>query len=72
MRKRKKKAGTCKTQSSSECLESPERTAGSKGKTNLVSDISISNFWQTGILNKLTQYRGSNQPCAFNDFHFVP
>lgn len=53
--------GPVKTQSSSKSLKSPERTVGNKPKTNLVSNSSISNFRQTGILSKLMQHRGPNQ-----------
>lgn len=56
--------GPVKTQSSSKCFESPERTAGNKAKTNLVSNISLPNFWLTGILNKLMQHRGPNLPVS--------
>lgn len=58
MKKASISPGPVKTQSSSKCLESPERTDGSKSKTKLVSNISVSNFQQTGILSKLMQYRG--------------
>lgn len=53
--------GPVKTQSSSQSLKSPERTVGNKPMTNLVSNSSISNFRQTGILSKLMQHRGPNQ-----------
>lgn len=62
--------GLVKTQSFSKCLESPERNDGNKSKTKLVSNISISNFKQAGILSKLMQYRGPDHPCVFKIFHF--
>lgn len=65
MKKANINPGPVKTQSSSKCLESPERTDGNKSKTKLVSNISISNFQQTGILSKLMQYRGPDHPCVF-------
>lgn len=71
MKKANTSPGPVKTQSSSKCLESPERTDGNKSKTKLVSNISISNFQQTGILSKLMQHRGPDHPCVFKNFHFA-